>query len=96
QDIHWAHGFFGYFPSYAVGGAIAAQLFESLRTQVTDIDEQIARGDFTGLTGWLAASVHGQGARLGLQDLVKHATGKTLSAAPTLRYLEHKYLEEAA
>lgn len=96
QDIHWAHGFFGYFPSYAVGGAIAAQLFESLRTQVTDIDEQIARGDFSGLTGWLAASVHGQGARLGLQDLVKHATGKTLSAAPTLRYLEHKYLEEAA
>ena len=32
QDIHWAHGFFGYFPSYLVGAAIAAQLCERLRT----------------------------------------------------------------
>jgi carboxypeptidase Taq len=31
QDIHWAVGSFGYFPSYALGAAIAAQLYESLR-----------------------------------------------------------------
>ncbi len=53
QDIHWALGLFGYFPSYAAGGVIAAQLFESLRTHTPDLDEQLARGDFTGVTGWL-------------------------------------------
>ena len=26
QDIHWALGSFGYFPSYALGAVIAAQL----------------------------------------------------------------------
>jgi carboxypeptidase Taq len=93
QDIHWAHGSFGYFPSYAVGGAIAAQLMESLRGSLTDVDDQVARGDFSGFTSWLRENVYSQGARIGIQDLVKHATGKPLSAAPTLRYLEQKYLE---
>jgi Zn-dependent M32 family carboxypeptidase len=26
QDVHWAHGSFGYFPSYAIGAVIAAQV----------------------------------------------------------------------
>jgi carboxypeptidase Taq len=93
QDIHWAHGSFGYFPSYAVGGVIAAQLFESLRSQLDDVDEQIARGDFTGLCTWLREHVHSHGARIGIQELVKQATGRPLSAAPSLRHLEQKYLE---
>jgi carboxypeptidase Taq len=95
QDIHWAVGSFGYFPSYALGAVIAVQLIESLRNDVHDLDEQIAAGDFTGLFGWLRSHVHSQGARLTLQDLLRQATGKTLSAAPFMRYLEGKYLESA-
>jgi carboxypeptidase Taq len=95
QDIHWAVGSFGYFPSYALGAVIAVQLIESLRNDVHDLDEQIARGDFTGLFGWLRSHVHSQGARLTLQDLLRQATGKTLSAVPFIRYLEGKYLEAA-
>jgi carboxypeptidase Taq len=93
QDIHWAVGSFGYFPSYALGAVIAVQFIESVRNDVQDLDEQISRGDFTGLFGWLRARVHSQGARLTLQELLREATGKTLSAAPFMRYLEGKYLE---
>ena len=93
QDIHWAHGSFGYFPSYVIGGVIAAQLYESMRAQTADMDAQIGRGDFSGVTAWLSTHVHGQGARLVLQDLMKAATGKPLSATPALRYLEAKYVE---
>ena len=96
QDIHWAVGSFGYFPSYALGAVIAVQLFESLRGEVTDIDAQIARGEFSGLFGWLRKHVHGVGARVTVHELLKSATGKPLSAAPFLRYLEGKYLEGAA
>jgi carboxypeptidase Taq len=92
QDIHWAHGSFGYFPSYVIGGVIAAQLFEKLREQLPAVDDQIAAGDFTGITGWLAENVHSKGARLTLQELMKQSTGKPLSAAASLRYLESKYL----
>ncbi len=93
QDIHWAVGSFGYFPSYALGAVMAVQLIESLRNDVHDLDEQIARGDFSGLFGWLRSQVHSQGARLTLQELLLAATGKTLSAVPFMRYLEGKYLE---
>jgi carboxypeptidase Taq len=93
QDVHWAVGSFGYFPSYALGAVIAAQLFEAIREAVPDIDSQIARGEFAGLMGWLKQNVHGQGARVSTQELLKLSTGKPLSATAALRYLETKYLE---
>jgi len=96
QDIHWAVGSFGYFPSYALGGMIAAQLYESLHQQRPTIDEEIAAGQFGPLFGWLRENVHGQGARISIQELMKSATGKPLSAASSLRYLENKYLEPAS
>lgn len=95
QDVHWAHGAFGYFPSYAIGAAIAAQLYESLRTAMPDLDARIERGDFAAVTGWMAKHVHAEGARLPAQELVKQVTGKPLTATATLRFLEARYLEEA-
>ncbi len=74
---------------------IAAQLFESLRKATPDYEARVAKGDFSAVTGWLAANVHAEGARLPAQELVQKATGKPLSAAASLRYLEARYLEEA-
>ena len=96
QDIHWAVGSFGYFPSYALGAVIAVQLYESLRADVPELDAEIARGEFSGLFGWLRTHVHGVGAKVAVHELLRDATGKPLSAGPFLRYLEGKYLEDAA
>lgn len=96
QDVHWAIGSFGYFPSYALGSVISAQLFESLRADVQGVHEQIARGEFGGLNAWLREHVHGLGAKVSIHELVKQATGKPLGAAASLRYLEGKYLEDTA
>jgi carboxypeptidase Taq len=95
QDIHWAVGSFGYFPSYALGAVIAVQLYDSLRLEVPGLDGEIARGEFSGLIGWLRKHVHGMGAKVSAHELLKAATGKSLSAAPFVRYLEGKYLEGA-
>ncbi|HXR20906.1 MAG TPA: carboxypeptidase M32 [Steroidobacteraceae bacterium] len=95
QDIHWALGSFGYFPSYVLGAVIAAQLWESLRNGVTDLEQQIARGEFGGLFGWLRENVHALGAKVTVNELMKQATGQPLSAAALLRYLEAKYLQGA-
>ena len=94
QDIHWAKGSFGYFPTYAIGGVIGAQLWESLRARIPEVDTQIVAGDFNGITRWLGEQVHGHGARLPLQELMKAATGKPLGAQAALRYLEAKYVED--
>ena len=93
QDIHWAVGHFGYFPSYVLGAVIAGQLNEALRAARPELDEEIAAGQFGGVMDWLRDNVHGVGARLPVQELIKQATGKPLTAAAYLRYLETKYLE---
>ncbi|MGO9514598.1 MAG: carboxypeptidase M32 [Steroidobacteraceae bacterium] len=93
QDIHWAVGHFGYFPSYALGAVIAGQLNEALRAERPSLDAEIAAGQFGGVMDWLRDNVHGVGARLPVQELIQQATGKPLTAAAYLRYLEAKYLE---
>jgi len=93
QDIHWAVGHFGYFPSYALGAVIAGQLYEALRAERPSLDEEIAAGQFGGVMEWVRDNVHSVGARLPVQELIKQATGKPLTAAAYLRYLEAKHLE---
>jgi carboxypeptidase Taq len=94
QDIHWAVGSFGYFPSYGVGAALAAQLHEALRRDLPELDAHIERGEFPLLVDWLRRKLHQHGSRYSLAELVKLATGKPLTANAALRYLEHKYLGE--
>lgn len=93
QDVHWALGFFGYFPGYVLGAAIAAQLWEALRAQRSSVEEEIARGDFGGMLGWLRENVHATAALLPIKELVRQASGQPLGANALLRYLDHKYLE---
>lgn len=93
QDIHWGVGHFGYFPSYALGAVIAGQLYEAMRAARPSLDEEIATGQFGGVMEWLRDNVHAVGARLPVKDLIQEATGKPLTAAAYLRYLEAKYLE---
>ena len=95
QDIHWAGGAFGYFPSYALGAMIAGQLYESLRGDCPTIDDDIAAGRFAPLFAWLRENVHGLGCKVGTPELIKNATGKPLSANAWLRYVEGKYLADA-
>jgi carboxypeptidase Taq len=93
QDVHWAVGSFGYFPSYAIGAVIAGQLYESLRHERPELDQEIAAGQFAGLFDWLRSNVHGLGASVSMPEMIQKATGKPLSAAAWLRHVEAKYLE---
>jgi carboxypeptidase Taq len=92
QDIHWHDGAFGYFPSYTLGAMAAAQLMAAIRRDVPDLDAGLARGDLSAMMAWLNRHVHGQGARLGFQDLLRHATGKPLDPADFTAHLTARYL----
>jgi carboxypeptidase Taq len=94
QDVHWGVGSFGYFPAYAIGAVIAGQLYESLRADRPELDEEIAAGNFAGLIDWLRQNVHSVAATVSMPTLIRNATGKPLSAAAWMRYIEGKYLEE--
>jgi carboxypeptidase Taq len=86
QDTHWAAGAFGYFPSYALGCLIAAQLWEALERDLGPQEKGLARADVAAIRGWLAERVHRHGRRLDTEPLVEHATGRGMEAAPFLRH----------
>jgi len=92
QDIHWHDGAFGYFPSYTLGAMAAAQLMRAARRDIPALEEEMARGELLALVAWLRDRVHSQGARLGFQDLLRHATGKPLDPQDFLDHLQARYL----
>lgn len=92
QDVHWSDGAFGYFPSYCLGNMLAAQLWYTVRAQRPALEEEFARGDFTGLHNWLRANVYAAGKRYDALELSRRVTGGELSPKSLLRYLRERYL----
>lgn len=87
QDIHWAMGAFGYFPTYTIGNLVCAQLFEQARQDLGDLDSNLAAGEFAPLLQWLRTNVHQHGRRHSTKEMVQKATGRPLSAQPLLSHL---------
>jgi carboxypeptidase Taq len=87
QDIHWGAGNFGYFPSYALGCLIAAQLWEALEAEIGPREEDLRRGELAPIQLWLAEHVHRHGRRLDTIPLLERVTGRGLDTAPFLRYV---------
>lgn len=87
QDIHWGGGSFGYFPSYAVGCLIAAQLWEAMEADIGSREQDLRRGEVAPIRDWLGEHVHRHGRRLDTVPLVEQATGRGLEIEPFLRYV---------
>lgn len=91
QDIHWSLGALGYFPTYALGNLMSAQLFDQAHDDLPDLDNQIAAGQFEPLLHWLRTHIHQHGRRVEALDLLRQVTGEGLSAVPWLNYIREKY-----
>lgn len=90
QDIHWAEGLFGYFPSYALGHLISAQISQALEQEIGSIDSLLRAGEESALQAWLARSIWPLGRSVNAEELVERVTGRPLSAEPFLAYLRSK------
>ncbi|HEX2702603.1 MAG TPA: carboxypeptidase M32, partial [Solirubrobacteraceae bacterium] len=86
QDIHWSAGLFGYFPSYAMGCIIAAQLWQQIELDLGSQDEALRVADVGAIRDWLAEHVHKWGRRLDTEPLVEQATGRGIDVAPLLAH----------
>jgi carboxypeptidase Taq len=90
QDIHWAFGELGYFPTYALGNVAAAQFWDAARAALPDLDGHLERGDVAPLRTWLAEHVHRHGRRLDPPELLRRVTGASYDPAPLLDHLRAK------
>jgi carboxypeptidase Taq len=91
QDIHWAHGELGYFPTYALGNIVAAQLWRAVRADLPALDDQLAAGDYAPLREWLREHVHRHGRTFMPSELLHRAIGAELDPQPLLDHLDAKY-----
>lgn len=90
QDVHWAAGLIGYFPTYALGNLIAGQLFERAHAEISDLDAQLGEGHLQGLREWLREHVHRHGAKFSTTELLERIVGGPIEVGPFVGYLRRK------
>jgi carboxypeptidase Taq len=93
QDVHWAAGLIGYFPTYTLGNVYAAQIYDEAGEELGDLQEQFAGGEFAPLLGWLRENVHTRGGILTPRDLIREITGSDPDPTHLIAYCESKYGE---
>jgi len=91
QDVHWAIGLFGYFPTYTLGNVYAGCLHAALRNAIPDLDSHLVRGDTAPATAWLRDNLQGFGGLRPPRATITHACGFEPHEAPLLDYLETKF-----
>lgn len=90
QDIHWAHGNIGYFPTYSLGSFYAAQFMQQARKEMP-LDEQFRNGEFSPLKSWLNENIHSKGKLWSAEELCEQITGETLNVKHFVNYAKDKY-----
>lgn len=90
QDIHWAGGDFGYFPSYALGYMYAAQFSHSL-TKEMNVDELIKAGKFSPIKEWMTQNIHRFGKTKKPLEIINDVTKEALNPDYLVNYLTKKY-----
>jgi len=91
QDIHWSEGIIGYFPTYAIGNVLAAQLWRAANADNPGLAAEISRGELGALRVWLREKIHRHGRLLSPLELVEQAVGGPLDPEPMLEHLRAKY-----
>lgn len=92
QDVHWASGLIGYFPSYSLGNLYAAQIYDKMLSDFNadDLKEIINNDGLNAITSWLDANIHSKGSLYTPNVLIKQITNKILDAKYFTQYLEKK------
>jgi len=90
QDIHWAHGSFGYFPTYTIGNLAAAQIWHSYCLYDTDYKQTLGQGKLAKIRNWLSENIYHHGALYPPAELLQKVCGEELNSSYFLEYLKNK------
>jgi carboxypeptidase Taq len=91
QDVHWAHGSFGYFPTYTLGSLYAAQMNNAMKKEEPQLESYIAKGDFTFIKKWLKTNIFDKGRLYTSEELCEQITGEKLNDRYFLEYATDKF-----
>ena len=92
QDMHWPYAYFGYFPTYALGSAMAAQVYAAMEKEL-DVPLLLKTDRYPEIMLWLREKLHRYGNRCPAKELIRKCTGEPFSEKWYLDWLEKKYRE---
>jgi carboxypeptidase Taq len=90
QDIHWAHGSLGYFPTYTIGNLAAAQIWHSYCLYDPGYRQTLQQGELAKIREWLTANIYRHGALYPPAILLQEVCGEALNADYFIKYLKNK------
>ncbi len=90
QDVHWAGGSFGYFPTYALGSAYAAQLYHQMKKEI-DVDKAFGSETLAEVHQWLKEKVHQYAGSKTPKEILLFATHEAFNPKYYIEYLKEKY-----
>ncbi len=90
QDVHWASGAIGYFPTYTLGNVYAAELATAAEHDIGSFHDLMVRGEFIELLRWLRTHVHRLGQTYRGHALVAAALGREPGPHALVDHLERK------
>jgi len=91
QDVHWAAGHFGYFPTYSLGNVYAAELYSAAAAELGDLEDGFAAGEFSPLLAWLRSRIHAHGRRYQPRVLIERALGRPVKVETLIAYLKERF-----
>jgi carboxypeptidase Taq len=93
QDVHWAAGSFGYFPTYSLGNVIAGQIWARVEEALPDLGDLLGRGELRPLREWLGEHLYRHGAKLTPAEMIERVCGEPISVEPYLAQMRRKFGE---
>ena len=93
QDIHWAAGYVGFFPSYFMANVTAAQMAAVMAQEIGDLDQLMQQQSFGKINDWLTQNMYCYGAVYSGRELMEKVCRGTFSSTYYIDYLRNKYSE---
>lgn len=90
QDVHWSGGMLGYFPTYALGSAYAAQMYQAMNKEF-NIDEALSSNDIPRINAWLKEHVHQFASSKSPKEILLIATKEAFNPMYYVNYLKNKF-----
>ncbi len=92
QDVHWSGGMFGYFPTYALGSAYAAQIYYTMKEKL-DFETLLKENRIDKINQWLKENIHCFGSSLKPEEIMEKVTNEPFNPKYYIRYLKEKYTD---
>lgn len=92
QDVHWSGGMLGYFPTYALGSAYAAQIYNAMNKEI-NVEQELENNNIKAINAWVKEKIHKFASSKSPKELLLIATQEPFNPQYYVDYLKHKFQE---